>query len=163
LQIKCEPSWVEGKVGIAFCELVAAHLARLVFKAEMDDFFIIHHIDNSGDCFALVKANSQNIRCATVVPTIIKSVPQGDGCYFCWCGAHRNHSDIMTRLEKLNFLIRFFPTVKIIQTDEGVIPWDEHKSALAELESMGRVTKGKKSCGEQPAKKQKLSSTSSAE
>ena len=69
----------------------------------------------------------------------------------------------MTRLEKLNFLIRFFPTVKIIQTDEGVIPWDKYKSALAELESMGRVTKGKKSCGEQPTKKQKLSSTPSAE
>ncbi len=128
LKVTDIPKWMSS-VNIEVLELIAAHLARLLFKADLGTDFVVHHIDNRGAVYEVLKCSAGNDLSQSVVTVMAEDRKCRDGYdYFRWISTERNPSDDMTRLEKYEGLLSFFPQIRVVSVSEEMIPWGAYKS-----------------------------------
>eukprot|EP00392_Amoebophrya_sp_AT5.2_P006133 g6143.t1 len=134
------PAWLANlKPDIAFFESVCAHVAQKFFAAALCDppSMCIHHIDNTAECYGIVKGSSHSIATQIVLMALHEDVADRE-IYWAWIASARNLSDPLTRLEKIDMLQSVLPTT-IVDVGCGVFEWNRYCEVLSSLTKIGRV------------------------
>ena len=115
------PAWiVAAKPDIQFFEILAADISlrRLGKKSRHN----LAHVDNLSDCYCLTGGSSNSILVQSCVAEILQRIYwAGWSVYWAWISTKRNPGDCTTRLEKLDILLKFFPSMSFTELDQSYL------------------------------------------
>eukprot|EP00392_Amoebophrya_sp_AT5.2_P009688 g9716.t1 len=127
-QIREMPAWaVSLRPDIAFFETLCAHVAQNFFATELctPPAMCVHHVDNTAECYAIVKGSSLSISTQLVLMGLHADISARE-VYWAWIASERNLSDPLTRLEKMEELQKALPTrCEVLGGD--VFNWDRYR------------------------------------
>ena len=133
----------ENKPHVGVYEAVAADLAHRQFLP--NDVIIAHHVDNSGDCFALVRGTSACVLTHAIVRCCKKFICKGDYYdYWVWISTHSNPGDYCARMVKSKLLMEMSPNGQILPVTDAEAPWEVYAEAFNEYKAIGVRRKKRK-------------------
>ena len=111
---------VAAKPDIQFFEILAADVSLRRFGSK--NRHILAHVDNLSDCYCLTGGSSNSILVQSCVAEILNRIYWANwSVYWAWISTKRNPGDCTTRLEKLDILLKFFPSMSIVELDQSYL------------------------------------------
>lgn len=157
LQIKQVPGWVRAVSHIGIWEALTVFVGNRVFREAVPGYseaFVVQHVDNMGDCFALVKGSSPDLVTQAITSAWHEDLEETDSdCYVGWISTHRNAGDNFTRMQKFDAIKAAFPTLKMIPVSESMIDWSRLAGIFESYKSVRPEGSGKRKKAKREHKK----------
>eukprot|EP00392_Amoebophrya_sp_AT5.2_P019167 g19906.t1 len=156
--LKTIPAWVANMgPDICFFETFCAHVAQRYFAAALRaaKAFCVHHVDNTAECYSIVKGSPQSIGTQIVISALHEDLVGKQEVYWAWIASARNLSDPLTRLDKIKWLQGVLPT-QFVALDSSSFQWDRYKEIHSVLAEIGRVEHAKARADRLKCKKRKI-------